>query len=350
MFNIVVVGPGLMGKQHISRIEDICGLTLSAVVAPNSPINRDYVDTLLVPMFTDLKDCIEHEKPDGVIIASPNKFHTEQAIVCIEHKIPVLIEKPLSTCLKEGKRIVDFAKERGFVHKVMIGHHRAYSPLIQHACRIIESGRLGSLVTVQGSAQFYKPEHYFVEGKWRTRLGGGPILINMIHEIGNLRKLIGEIESVQVISSSERRGYEVEDTAVMNFRFENGVLGSFVLSDTAASTQSWELTSAENPSYPHYAEENCYSLSGTLGTMDIPTMRVKAYASPETASWMKAFDEHRDPVNRQDPLLAQLEHFKQVLNGTEEPLVSVWDGYCNLAVVEAIKKAEKSGYLERVVY
>jgi predicted dehydrogenase len=350
MLNIVVVGPGLMGKQHIEKIEVTSGMVLSAVVAPASSVNRDYVARLSVPMFSDLGRCIESKKPDGVIIASPNKFHTEQAIKCIKHDIPVLIEKPLATCLKEGKRIVDFAQERDFVHKVMVGHHRAYSPLIQQACRIIKSGRLGNLVTMQGSAQFYKPEHYFVEGEWRTRLGGGPILINMIHEIGNLRKLIGEIEAVQVISSSERRGYEVEDTAVINFRFENGVLGSFVLSDTAASTQSWELTSAENPYYPHYAEENCYSISGTLGTLDIPTMNVKTYASSDTASWMKAFDEYDDPVDRQDPLLLQLEHFKQVLNGAEDPVVSVWDGYSNLAVVEAIKQAEKSGCLERVVY
>ena len=350
MLNIVVVGPGLMGKQHIERIEATSGMVLSAVVAPASSVNRDYVARLNVPMFSDLGRCIEFQKPDGVIIASPNEFHAEQAIICIKHEIPILLEKPLAMSLTEGKRIVECAKSQGFVDKVIVGHHRVYSPLIQYASNIIKSGRLGKVVTLQGSAQFYKPQHYFLEGEWRTRKGGGPILNNMIHEISNMRKLVGEIEAVQVISSSAMRGYDVEDTAVINFRFEAGGLGSFVLSDTAASVRSWEFTSAENPSYPYYGEEHCYSVAGTLGSIDIPTMKVKSYASCKDASWWEPFQESCDVIERKDPLLLQLAHFKAVINGVESPAVSVLDGYRNLAVVEAIKHAGHSGRLEKVVY
>jgi predicted dehydrogenase len=86
---------------------------------------------------------------------------------------------------------------------------------------------------------FYKPDQGYFDppNEWRRRPGGGPILLNMIHEIGNLRAMVGEIVAVQAFSSNATRGFEVEDTVAINMRFQNGALGTFLLSDTAASPE-----------------------------------------------------------------------------------------------------------------
>jgi predicted dehydrogenase len=55
MLNIVVVGPGLMGKQHIERILQMDILKLCAVVAPDSAKNKAYSDSLGVPMYGSLR-------------------------------------------------------------------------------------------------------------------------------------------------------------------------------------------------------------------------------------------------------------------------------------------------------
>jgi predicted dehydrogenase len=216
------------------------------------------------------------------------------------------------------------------------------------ARRIIQEGRLGRLVSLVGSAQFHKPSQYFKDGPWRAELGGGPILINMIHEVGNMRTLMGEIEAVQAMASSAVRNFPVEDTVAMNFHFSNGALGTFLLSDTAATAKSWEQTSAENPAYPHYADEDCYSIAGTRGSLSIPTMRLKYAADGVEASWWTPFEEETVSLKREDPLTLQLRHFVDVIQGRSQPWVSVEDGFRNLVVTEAIKTAIETGSIVRI--
>jgi predicted dehydrogenase len=341
----VVVGPGLIGKQHIRLINENAQCELYAIVAPDHDINHNIARAQHVPLFHSLDDCLNSSAVDGVIISSPNQFHAEQARLCIEKDIPVLIEKPITVSVAEGEGLIKLAAERNA--KVLVGHHRAHSPLLSLARTVISEGRLGRLVTVMGSAQFHKPAHYFEDGPWRREIGGGPILINLIHEIGNLRSLCGEIAAVQALASSAIRRFPVEDTVVINLIFSNGALGTFVLSDTASTAKSWEQTSRENPSYPTYPDEDCYVVTGTEGSLAIPTMRLKYYDKDTAPSWWTPFSEETLDIERYDPLTCQLAHFVQVIKGQCEPLVSGADGLRNLQITEAVRN---SAATKKIVY
>jgi predicted dehydrogenase len=211
------------------------------------------------------------------------------------------------------------------------------------AKELIDEGRLGQLVAVMGSAVFFKPDQYFADGPWRREAGGGPILINMIHEVHNLRMLCGDIVAVQAFSSRATRGFPVEDTVAINLRFANGALGTFMLSDTAACARSWEQTSQENKAYATYPDEDCYVIAGTFGSLSIPTMRLKTYAKAEDRSWWKPFEVSVAEMTRDDPLAHQIEHFGRVIRGEVEPVVRARDGLQNLRITEAIAEAARTG-------
>jgi predicted dehydrogenase len=292
-------------------------------------------------LYATLDELFARSRPDGVIIATPNQFHVGNALACIASGVAALVEKPVASTVEEGVRLCE-AVERADA-KVLVGHHRAHSPILAKARAIVEQGTLGKLVAAMGSALFYKPEHYFDDGPWRRQAGGGPILINMIHEIGILRWLCGEIVAVQAFASNATRGFPVEDTVAINLRFEGGALGTFLLSDTAASARSWEQTSQENKSYPTYPDEDCYLIVGTGGSLAIPTMRLKVYDRKEDRSWWKPFRTEVAAVDRSDPLEVQLEHFCAVIRGEAKPLVTARDGLQNLRVTEAIALATRTG-------
>ncbi len=170
-------------------------------------------------------------------------------------------------------------------------------------------------------------------------MGGGPILINLIHEIGLLRYFCGEIRRVFAFAGRNNRKFEVEDSVVINFEFLNGALGNFLLSDVAASSKSWEMTSGENPAYPHFPQENCYHFAGTNGSLDFPSMRARYYASGSEPSWWTPFEIDILSFVGRNPLQLQVDHFVEVVRGNAAPRVSAREGYMNMMVVEAIMRS-----------
>lgn len=337
---IAVAGAGYIGQAHMDSIRRNADCELAAVIDP-APAAQELANMAGARWFASLEDMLAQARPDGVILATPNQLHLAHANECLDAGLPILLEKPVTATVEEGEALMQRVQAEGA--KVLVGHHRTHSPIMAQAREIVQSGRLGRLVSVMGSAQFFKPDEYYESAPWRKAPGAGPVLLNMIHEVHNLRMLCGEIIAVQAFASNAVRGFAVEDTAAINLRFANGVLGVFMLSDTAASARSWEQTSQENPAYSTYGDEDCYTLAGTMGSLAVPTMRMKTYAREADRSWWKPFDVSEAAVRRGDPIDFQLAHFAAVVRGEAEPLVTVRDGVQNLRVTEAIIQAAATG-------
>lgn len=338
---LLICGPGLIGKTHAELVARQPSCTLVSIVAPDTDKNRQVASKFGSAFHSELDAALDSENIDGVIISSPNAFHFKQAMACIDRRIPVLVEKPITDNLVEAELLTEASERTGV--PVLVGHHRTYSRLLDAALKFLRSDLFGELVAMNGSALFFKPDHYFEAGPWRAVKGGGPILINLIHEIGLMRLIGGEISSVYAISGNSARQFEVEDTVSLSFKFINGALGTFMLSDAAASSKSWEMTSGENPAYPNYSDELCYHFAGSNGSLDFPTMRSRFYSASETRSWWQKFNITTIEVERSDPLEVQIEHFIEVIRKNATPRVSARDGFLNMLVIDAIMKSIETG-------
>ncbi|MDB5894337.1 MAG: hypothetical protein JWQ88_1868, partial [Rhodoferax sp.] len=220
------------------------------------------------------------------------------------------------------------------------GHHRRHSPDIREARRAIAAGELGDVTAINGMWMVKKHDSYF-DAEWRRKPGGGPMLINLIHDIDCLRHLCGEIDSVQAIASSQARGFEVEDTAAIIMRFQSGALGSFIMSDVVPSPFTYDVTSGQ-ALYFHHEPENCYYIGGRKATLAVPTMQLWGHETPG-GDW-------RDRTVRRglQPMFSsayanQLDHFVAVARGEAEPLVSGRDAMATLAVTLAVGRAAREG-------
>ncbi|MBA2588555.1 MAG: Gfo/Idh/MocA family oxidoreductase [Alphaproteobacteria bacterium] len=184
---IAVLGAGLIGKRHIQTI--LAAPHAAELVAVADPVADASAFALGgAAWFDDEKDMLDRVRPEAVIIATPNALHAGHGKLCCERGIHFLVEKPVTATLDEAAELVGAVADSGV--KTLVGHHRRYLAAIQDAKRRIDSGELGELVAASVVWATRKPDPYF-DTKWRTQAGGGPLLINAIHEIDMLRHLCG---------------------------------------------------------------------------------------------------------------------------------------------------------------
>ncbi|MGV6872289.1 Gfo/Idh/MocA family protein [Pseudochelatococcus sp. B33] len=336
---IAVAGAGAIGKAHISRIVAEPRASLSAIIGP-SPQTREFAQSMGVAHFEDIEACFAHDKPDGIVLATPNKLHVPGALLAVKRGVPVLVEKPVSDDLAAAKALVEASEATGVA--VLVGHHRRHSPLIRRAKQIIASGRLGRMTVVHAFCWFHKPDSGYFEGAgaWRREAGGGVILINLVHAIDDLRNLCGEIVSVQAVSSSAMRGFAVEDSAAIILRFANGALGTLSLSDTVSSPWSWEMTSGENKFYAQ-TDEVCYFFGGTEGSLSVP--RLELWRHETAQEWGHPLLAHRVITPQDDPLVPQLRHFIDVIQRNASPIIDAQGGTKTLELTLSVVEAAKTG-------
>ncbi len=326
---IAVAGAGLIGRAHIALIRRSQQCALAAIADP-TPQAEAFAKEIGVAYFAGLEAMLDVAKPDGVIVATPNAAHAPNGLACIARGIPVLVEKPITQTIETAMELVAAARKADV--PLLVGHHRRHSAILAQARAVIASGQLGRITSVTGFTTFLKPDPYF-DMTWRKEPGGGPVLINLIHDIDDLRFLIGDIVRLQAMTSNAVRGFAVEDSAVVNLQFANGALGGITCSDAAAAPWSWELTSGENPAFPRQRED-CYFISGTDGSLAVPSMRLWQYGAER--GWMSPLHQTQLKQDEVDPLARQLDHFCAVIRREAAPVCGGEDGARTLAATLAI--------------
>lgn len=329
------MGAGLIGREHALLLSKTPETDLVAIADP-AEATKAVAATFGARYYADFKTMLDETLPDGAIIALPNALHADAAIACIERGIPALVEKPVADTVQSAMRIVEASERRNVA--VLIGHQRRHSPDIAKAREMVASGVLGRLVAVNAMWMADKPESYF-QASWRREPGGGPLLINLIHDIDCLRFICGEVEEVMAFTSNAVRSFEVEDTASIGIRFSSGALGTLIMSDTAVSPYNWDTAAGQALYFP-YQPENAYFLAGTRAALALPLMEFWQHETEE-GHW-------QDPLVRRNVTLDgsrayenQLSHFIEVIAGAAKPLVSARDGMMTLATIEAIARSAR---------
>lgn len=335
---IGVIGAGLIGRTHIAVLRSQHPDYTLAGVADPAPAAVAEAKQLGYSIYPTIEALLDEEKPDGAIVAVPNQLHVTAGLACIARKIPIIVEKPVADSVAEALTLVEAGERAGV--PILTGHHRRHNPIMRKAVEIVRNGGLGTVVAASATYLSHKPKDYH-DLAWRREPGGGPVLINAIHDIDCLRMLCGDVETVQAFTSNAVRNFAVEDTAAAALRFKSGVLGTLICSDVASTPWSWEWGSRDNDSFPHH-DENSFQIAGTLGSLSLPNL-VHRWHDPGKESWHTPLTEKRHHIALANPYANQMQNFAGVIRGTEKPVLSGRDGTITLATTLAITRSAQTG-------
>lgn len=226
MVRFAVLGCGRISGSHIPAVQQARDAELVAVCDIVEEKAREKGEAASVPYFTDLTAMLEEARPDVVIIGTPSGMHAEHTIICAEHGVNVLCEKPLDVTAEKIDAMIE-ACERNRVKLGGIFQRRTYTAALETRKAICE-GKLGKLILCDGYFKYNRDEEYYQSDGWRGTWaldGGGALMNQCIHGIDMMMWLCGDVESVTAHCRTLARNIEVEDTAVILVQFKNGAVG-----------------------------------------------------------------------------------------------------------------------------
>ena len=330
---IACIGLGMIGHVHAGIADQIEDCKLVAV--SDTDLEKEKLaQAYHANFYTDYREMIENETLDGVIISLPNAFHEPVGSTCAERGLHIFMEKPVAPSIDEADRLIQTAAQNNV--RLLVGHRRRFSPYVESARAMIQSSEIGRLVGVSAIWAVKKPAEYFVQGPWRKEKGdGGPVLINLIHEIDNLRYICGEIIRVYAEVSHKGRAFPVEDTVSITVRFEDDTVGTILICDCAPSICSYEASTRENLFF-FQSHGNTYHFLGTKASLDFPHLNKVYYDDSGKVGWQHPVSIRKTGIAPADPLIRQLKHFCKVAIGKAEPRTSGPDGRQTLRVTLAV--------------
>jgi|TARA_B110000967_G_scaffold195204_1_gene224462 predicted dehydrogenase len=332
IINIAIVGLGTIGKRHVMAIKKMDGIKVCGVVDLDLEA-KFFCNSNNLPYFSNLEDLNNSISVDGVIISTPTIMHYKTSCLALKLGLDVLIEKPITASVIEAKEILDLAKKQNC--KVLVGHQRRFYPLVLNTKQIIKEGKLGQVIGLSGIWGLRKDNEYF-DPKWRQEITAGPVITNLIHEIDCLRYIFGEIETVSSFSTNALRNFKKEDVLTVNFKFKNGILGNFLITDAGSSPWSWETAIGENIHLPKLSE-NSIRIIGTEGSLEFPNLKLWSYDKKTNINnWKDKLIKNEIHYTELDPYISQINHFKDVIERKIEPITDAEDGMTTLKVALSI--------------
>jgi len=193
---VAVLGVGLMGADHVARIDrKIKGARVAVVNDYVTEKAQQLAETIPgCRAIADPLDAIADPDVDAVVLATPGPTHEKQLLACLEHDKPVLCEKPLTTDVETSLEVVKREAELGR-KLIQVGFMRRFDDEYAALKAMVVAGDLGEPLVMHCAHRNPAVPHGFDSAM--------VVRDSLVHEVDVTRFMFDEeITSIQIVKPS----------------------------------------------------------------------------------------------------------------------------------------------------
>jgi predicted dehydrogenase len=330
MIRAAIVGIGTWGRNLVTSVQGTSEHMRFVAGATRTPAKAGtFCAQHGIRLAESYERLLAAQEVDAVVLATPHSQHARQIIDAAHAGKHVFVEKPLGLDAKEAEAAVRACAEARVT--LAVGYNWRFQPALNEARHMLEDGRLGKLLHIEGN--FCGPSAYrFAREHWRQdrdEVPAGGMTGRGVHVVDAMLYLGGHIGSVVAQSDRRVHDYGVDDTTSMLFRFRAGATG--YLGTVIATAETWRL-----------------QIFGSRGWVELGDVE-----HLHTWELKQCFIDLTDPMKKQRPEIrtfpktsterAELEHFAAAAAERRPIALPGGDEVHNVAVLEAIMRSARDG-------
>ena len=235
-----VLKVGLVGCGKIAdanHMPEMLSLGKNAEVTAMFDIKKGKAEALagkhkVKPKFCRSLDELLKSDVDAVIIATPNLYHYEQTLQCLNAGKHVLVEKPMASSVEEADEMIDLAEKNGLI--LQVNQSLRFHTLYKKIAELVAAGEIGKplharclrAATSSPDVGWSPGATWFVQKKYK----GSLVTDIAVHMADLLQWYFGPVDTV--MSQTTNLTHEVPDNVVALFRYKNGATATLELSWT----------------------------------------------------------------------------------------------------------------------
>ncbi len=285
--NLALIGCGFLGTRHLKTFHALKNKVNMVAICDHhvehlKPLSRQYH----IPMETDYRNLVG--KVDAVSICTPTVSHFEIAKFFLDHNIHTFIEKPITYTLDEAQILIDTAQKNKL--KIQVGHVERFNSAFQAVAPLaanplfVECHRLNLFPN--------------------RSLDIGVVMDLMIHDIdiilGMVQSSVKDIQAVGINVMTDK-----EDIANARITFNNGCVCNITASRIS----------------PEVTRKIRMFIKNAYISLDYAKQEAFIYSKDEKGIHRKSL-----PIEKEEPLKKELEHFLDCIRDDQRPLVSGVEG------------------------
>jgi predicted dehydrogenase len=335
MIRAAIIGLGRWGQNLVNSVHGKSDAIKFVAGATRTPAKAEaYARERGIELHDAYEKVLADPRIEAVVLATPHTQHAEQVVAAAKAGKHVFTEKPLALTAKSAAAAVRACAKAGVT--LAVGYNWRFQPALQEIRKMLEDGRLGKLLHVEGN--FCGPSVYrFPGGHWRQERDEGPaggMTGRGVHVVDAFLYLGGRIETVHAQSARRVLDHGLDDTTSMLFRYGSGASG--YLGTIIATAETWRMQIFGSKGWVE------------VGDVEHLTTWEMKYCSVDPANLLA----HKKPQVLTFPAIsterAELEHFARAAREKRPLATPGGDEEHNVAVFEAILKSAKAGKTVRV--